>query len=251
VLLIVGLDRWRMLLVICRMALYTESTNYNAGSWIFLICADLRFRHQAVWREAHGQNPCSCLKKSVAYHNWFALPERPVGFWCTCTICLAEVFEDSSEQKCHEERSLVQDLRTCMGWSVKLVYMGWSVKLVYMGWSVKLVYMAGVRTGVHVLQFVRGLYSRWETRYFFMYQYQTLNSETLRRVPKADLHLASFDSSCWSAQVSNAFNGLQSSAIFNRNCWEPYRFPCKSSFAICVSDIWRCGGKLIFHVLTQ
>ena len=81
VLLMVGLgDRLRMLLVICRMALYTESTNYNAGSWIFLICADLRFRHQAVWREAHGQNPCSCLKKSVAYHNWFALPERPVGF---------------------------------------------------------------------------------------------------------------------------------------------------------------------------
>jgi len=23
---------------------------------------DLRFRHQAVWREAHGQNPRSCLK---------------------------------------------------------------------------------------------------------------------------------------------------------------------------------------------
>ena len=37
------------------------------------------------------------------------------------------------------------------------------------------------------------------------------NSETLRRVLKTDLHLASFDSSCWSAQVSNAFNGLQSS----------------------------------------
>jgi len=39
---------------------------------------DLRFRHQAVWREAHGQDPCSCLKMSVAYHNWFALPERPL-----------------------------------------------------------------------------------------------------------------------------------------------------------------------------
>ena len=39
------------------------------------------------------------------------------------------------------------------------------------------------------------------------------NSETLRRV-KADLHLASFDSSCWSAQVSNAFNELQGSAMF-------------------------------------
>jgi len=40
---------------------------------------DLRFRHQAVWREACGQDPCSCLKKSVAYHNWFALPETPVS----------------------------------------------------------------------------------------------------------------------------------------------------------------------------
>ena len=40
----------------------------------------LRFWHQAVWREAHGQDPCSCLKKSVAYHNWFlALPARPVS----------------------------------------------------------------------------------------------------------------------------------------------------------------------------
>ena len=39
---------------------------------------DLRFRHQAVWKEAHGQDPCYCFKKSVAYHNWFALPERPV-----------------------------------------------------------------------------------------------------------------------------------------------------------------------------
>ena len=40
---------------------------------------DLRFRHQAVWREAHGQNPCSCFKKSVADHNWFALPEGPIS----------------------------------------------------------------------------------------------------------------------------------------------------------------------------
>jgi hypothetical protein len=43
------------------------------------------------------------------------------------------------------------------------------------------------------------------------------NSETLRRVLKADLHLASFDSSCWSAQVSNAFNGQQGSAIQTEN----------------------------------
>ena len=44
---------------------------------VFNLRLDLRFRHQAVWREAHGQDPSSCLKKSVADHNWFALPERP------------------------------------------------------------------------------------------------------------------------------------------------------------------------------
>jgi hypothetical protein len=43
------------------------------------------------------------------------------------------------------------------------------------------------------------------------------NSETLRRVLKADLYLASFDSSCWSAQVLIAFNGLQSSAMLTEN----------------------------------
>ena len=74
------------------------------------LCVDLRFRHQAVWREAHGQDPCSCLKKSVAYHNLFCFAWE-TGFWCTCTICLAGVFEDGSEQKCHEERSSVQDSR--------------------------------------------------------------------------------------------------------------------------------------------
>jgi len=54
VLLIVGLDRWRMLLVICRMALYTE---YRSDLFqcrklnISNLRIDLRFRHQAVWRE--------------------------------------------------------------------------------------------------------------------------------------------------------------------------------------------------------
>ena len=46
----------------------------------------------------------------MAYHNWFALPERPVSD--ARAICLAGVFEDGSEQKCHEERSSVQDSRT-------------------------------------------------------------------------------------------------------------------------------------------
>ena len=44
----------------------------------FYMRIDLRFRHQAVWREAHGQDPCSSFKKSVAYRNWFALLERAV-----------------------------------------------------------------------------------------------------------------------------------------------------------------------------
>ena len=61
----------------------------------YFLFANLRFRHQAVWIEAHGQGPCSCLKKSVAYHNWFALPERPVSD--ARAICLAGVFEDGSE----------------------------------------------------------------------------------------------------------------------------------------------------------
>ena len=34
-----GLIATALFLVICRMALYTEVTYFNAGSWIFLICA--------------------------------------------------------------------------------------------------------------------------------------------------------------------------------------------------------------------
>ena len=51
------------------------------------------------------------------------------------------------------------------------------------------------------------------------------NSETLRRVLKADLHLAFFDSSCWSAQVSNAFNGLQSNAMFKQKMLRATQVP--------------------------
>jgi len=51
------------------------------------------------------------------------------------------------------------------------------------------------------------------------------NSETLRRVLKADLHFASFDSSRWSAQVSNAFNGLQSSAMFKQKMLRATQVP--------------------------
>ena len=51
------------------------------------------------------------------------------------------------------------------------------------------------------------------------------NSETLRRVLKADLHFASFHSSCWSAQVSNAFNGLQGSAMFKQKMLRATQVP--------------------------
>ena len=51
------------------------------------------------------------------------------------------------------------------------------------------------------------------------------NSETLRRVLKADLYLASFDSYCWSAQVLNMFNGLQGSAMFKQKLLRATQIP--------------------------
>ena len=42
---------------------------------------------------------------------------------------------------------------------------------------------------------------------------------------KADLYLASFDSSCWTAQVSNAFNGLQGSAMFKQKMLRATQVP--------------------------
>ena len=79
---------------------------------------DLKFRHQAVWREAHSQDPCFCLKKVVVYHNWFALPERPVSD-ARAPFVLPEYLKmashlcsERSEHKRHEERSSIQDLRT-------------------------------------------------------------------------------------------------------------------------------------------
>jgi len=74
------------------------------------------------------------------------------------------------------------------------------------------------------------------------------NSETLRRVLKA-VYLAYFDNSCWSAQVSNAFNGLQGSAMFKQKMLRATQVPMQEF--ICVSDISRYGGKLNFHVLAQ
>ena len=72
---------------------------------------DLRFRHQAVWREAHGQDHLLLFKKVCGLSQLVCFAWE-IGFWCTCTICLARVFEDGSEQKCHEERSSAQDSRT-------------------------------------------------------------------------------------------------------------------------------------------
>ena len=51
------------------------------------------------------------------------------------------------------------------------------------------------------------------------------NSDVLRRVLKADLHLASFDSSCWSAQVSSAFGGLQDGALFRQKMLRASQVP--------------------------
>jgi len=81
------------------------------------------------------------------------------GFWCTCTICLAGVFEDGSEQKCHEERSSVQDSRT---WDEVWNWFIWQES----------------RQECTCLQFVwkRGIYIRWEARHFFMYRYRTFTA---------------------------------------------------------------------------
>jgi len=51
------------------------------------------------------------------------------------------------------------------------------------------------------------------------------NSEVLRRVLRADLHLASFDSSCWSAEVSNAFGGMRNGDSFKQNMLRAEKIP--------------------------
>eukprot|EP00983_Pelagomonas_calceolata_P076078 1153270-Pelagomonas_calceolata.AAC.1 len=42
------------------------------------------------------------------------------------------------------------------------------------------------------------------------------NSETLRQVLKADLHLANMDESCWSAHVSKPFSGMRNEEVFKQ-----------------------------------
>jgi len=77
------------------------------------------------------------------------------------------------------------------------------------------------------------------------------NSETLRRVLKADLHLASVDSSCWSARVSNAFNGLQGSAMFKQKMLRATQVPTQEFICDLRFTHLKVWLKLIFHVLVQ
>lgn len=51
------------------------------------------------------------------------------------------------------------------------------------------------------------------------------NSETLRRVLKADLYLARRDTSCWSAQVAEALGGMRNSDMFKRRFLEASKIP--------------------------
>ena len=74
---------------------------------------NLRLEIQASGRLERGTWSRSLLLfKKVCGLSQLVCFAWETGFWCTCTICLAGVVEDGSEQKCHEERSLVQDSRT-------------------------------------------------------------------------------------------------------------------------------------------
>ena len=119
-LIIVGLDRWRMLLVICRTALYTVYRSdllqyrklniYNLHIW-------LEIQASGSLERGTQSRPLLLFKKGCGLSQLVCFAWE-TGFWCTCTICLAGVFEEGSEQKCHEERSSVQNLRTWVeGWN--------------------------------------------------------------------------------------------------------------------------------------
>eukprot|EP00983_Pelagomonas_calceolata_P126918 1161350-Pelagomonas_calceolata.AAC.3 len=49
------------------------------------------------------------------------------------------------------------------------------------------------------------------------------NSETLRQVLKADLHLADRNGSCWSAHVSKAFSGVRNVDVFQQKMLSAYK----------------------------
>ena len=137
----------------------TKVSSYITGRQlnIYNLRMDLRFRQQAVWREARGRSrPLLLFKQTVAYHNWFALPEIPV--WCTCTICFARVFENVFEQKCHEEHSSVQDSRT---WAE---VWNWFIRQ-ESGQELS-------ASDCNAFVWKRG----WETRDFFMYGHRTFTA---------------------------------------------------------------------------
>ena len=57
------------------------------------------------------------------------------------------------------------------------------------------------------------------------------NSDTLRRVLKADLRLAGRDKSCWSAHVSNAFADMRNSFLFKQRMLEGSKVPMQDFIA--------------------
>jgi hypothetical protein len=73
------------------------------------------------------------------------------------------------------------------------------------------------------------------------------NSETLRRVMKADLHLAESVSSCWSAEVSKAFDGLPSASVFKRHMSRAEKVPLQvfvGELRFRQQQVWRVAGAL-------
>ena len=80
----------------------------NKELWWLVPCQQWTF----VFICASLSSYCRLQFKKVCGLSQLVCSAWETDFWCTCTICLAGVFEDGSEQKCHEERSSVQDSRT-------------------------------------------------------------------------------------------------------------------------------------------
>eukprot|EP00983_Pelagomonas_calceolata_P063235 1147639-Pelagomonas_calceolata.AAC.3 len=51
------------------------------------------------------------------------------------------------------------------------------------------------------------------------------NSETLRQVLKADLHLAGRGESCWSVHVSESLSGMRNEEVFKQNMLSASKIP--------------------------
>jgi len=74
------------------------------------------------------------------------------------------------------------------------------------------------------------------------------NNEVLRRVLRADLRLASFDSSCWSAEVSNAFGGMQNGDSFKQKMLRAEKIPMQEfigDLRYRQQKVWR-GADVVF-----